>query len=89
MQNVNISLPDQLKEYIDTQIGSGRYSSASEYVRQLILEDEKRRAQESLEALLLEGIASGEATEFTRREWDEIRGDALRQFETSRKRKTP
>lgn len=27
MQSMNISLPDQLKEFVDEQVGSGRYSS--------------------------------------------------------------
>ncbi len=36
MQTMNISLPEQLKEFVDEQVGSGRYSSVSEYVRDLI-----------------------------------------------------
>ena len=39
MQTMNISLPDQLKEFVDDQVGSGRYSSVSEYVRELIRDD--------------------------------------------------
>jgi antitoxin ParD1/3/4 len=81
MQTMNISLPDQLKEYIDDQVGSGRYSSAGEYVLELIREDEKRKAQEHLEALLLEGVASSGPTELTRHDWQEIRSNALKQFE--------
>ena len=78
---MNISLPDQLKEFVDNQVGSGRYSSVSEYVRDLIRDDEKRKAQDRLEALLMEGIQSGEATEMTSQDWSEIRAEALRQFE--------
>src|SRR5882724_7946987 len=67
MQTMNISLPDQLKEFVDGQVDSGRYSSVSEYVRDLIRDDEKRKAQERLETLLMEGIQSGEPTEMTRK----------------------
>lgn len=88
MQTMNISLPDQLKEFVDEQVGSGRYSSASEYVRDLIRDDEKRKAQEKLEALLLEGIQSSEPTEMTRQDWDNIRREALKQFEARKSRKT-
>ena len=63
MQTMNISLPDQLKEFVDEQVGSGRYSSVSEYVRDLIRDDEKRKAQEKLEAMLMEGIQSSKARE--------------------------
>ena len=54
MESLNISLPEPLKEFIEGQIAPGRYASASENVR-VIREDEKRKAEERLEALLLEG----------------------------------
>lgn len=88
MQTMNISLPEQLKEFVDGQVGSGRYSSVSEYVRDLIRDDEKRKTQERLEALLLEGIQSGDATEMTRQDWSDIRAEALKQFEARKSRKT-
>ena len=88
MQTMNISLPDQLKEFVDTQVGSGRYSSVSEYVRGLIREDEKRHAQEKLEALLIEGIQSGEPSAMSRQDWAGIRREALKQFEARKSRKT-
>jgi antitoxin ParD1/3/4 len=47
MQTMNISLPDQLKEFVDDQVGSGRYSSVSEYIRDLIRDDEKRKPKRS------------------------------------------
>jgi antitoxin ParD1/3/4 len=87
MQTMNISLPEQLKEFVDHQVGSGRYSSVSEYVRDLIRDDEKRKAQDKLEALLVEGIQSSGPTEMTRQDWDEIRREALKQFEGRKSRK--
>lgn len=56
MQTLNISLPDQLKAFVADQVGAGRYSSVSEYMRDLIRENEKRKAQDKLETLLAEGI---------------------------------
>jgi len=87
MQTMNISLPEQLKEFVDVQVGSGRYSSVSEYVRDLIRDDEKRKAQDKLEALLLEGIQGSESSDMTRQDWDEMRREALTQFEARRSRK--
>jgi antitoxin ParD1/3/4 len=80
MQTMNISLPDQLKEFVEGQVGSGRYSSVSEYIRELIRDDEKRKTQDRLEALLIEGIQSGEATAMTRQDWTDIRTEALGQL---------
>jgi antitoxin ParD1/3/4 len=87
MQTMNISLPDQLKEFVDDQVGSGRYSSVSEYVRDLIRDDEKRKAQEKLEAMLMEGLQSGEPTQMTRQDWADIRKEALKQLESRKTRK--
>ena len=76
MQTMNISLPEPLKEFVDHQIADGRYSSVSEYIRELIRDDEKRKAQERLEAMLLEGLA-GESSEMTRQDWSEVRSEAI------------
>ncbi len=48
MPTMNISLPDPLKDFVDHQIAEGRYSSVSEYIRELIRDDEKRRAEQRL-----------------------------------------
>lgn len=80
MESMNISLPDPLKQFVDRQISTGRYSSASEYVRELIRNDERRKAEEQLEAKLLEGLSSVE-TELTAAEWRAIRKDALAKVE--------
>ena len=76
VQTMNISLPDPLKDFVDAQISSGRYSSVSEYVRELIREDEKRKAEARLEAMLLEGLASPES-ELTPQDFADIRNQAL------------
>ena len=85
MQTMNISLPDPLKEFVDHQIAEGRYSSVSEYIRELIRDDEKRKAKERLEALLLEGL-EGEDTELTRQDFDDIRKEALAQLKRHKKK---
>jgi antitoxin ParD1/3/4 len=78
MESMNISLPEPLKQFVDGQIAAGRYSSASEYVRELIRADERRKAEERLETLLLEGL-QGEETELTPADWKTIRQQALAQ----------
>lgn len=75
MQSMNISLPDPLKQFVDGQIAQGRYSSASEYVRELIRADEKRKAEEQLEAKLLEGL-NGKENALTPADWKALRAEA-------------
>jgi antitoxin ParD1/3/4 len=88
MQTMNISLPDQLKHFVDEQVGSGRYSSISEYVKDLIPDDEKRKAQEKLEAMLMEGLQSGEPTELTREDRAHIRRETAKQLEARKSMKS-
>jgi antitoxin ParD1/3/4 len=58
MQTMNISLPDPMKHFVEDQVNAGGYSSASEYVRELVRAAQKRKAQEELEATLLAALQS-------------------------------
>lgn len=87
MPMMNISLPDQLKEFVDNQARSGQYGSVSEYMRDLIRSDGNLKAQEELEALLLEGVRSGKPKPMSRRGWDAIRARAGEVAKTQRRTK--
>ena len=85
MQTMNISLPEPLKKFVDHQIAEGRYSSVSEYIRELIRDDEKRKAEGRLEALLLEGLDS-EESELTRQDFEAIRKEAMSRLKRRKKK---
>ncbi|NET01232.1 MAG: hypothetical protein F6K62_14890 [Sphaerospermopsis sp. SIO1G2] len=53
MTNINISLPESLKSFIDQQITEGGYNSVSEYLQQLIIQEAGRKNKGSLEYLIL------------------------------------
>ncbi len=73
MKSINISLPDGMRAYVEERVADGGYSTISEYFRELIRLDQKRKANEHLETLLLEGLNSGSATSLTEQDWDGIR----------------
>jgi antitoxin ParD1/3/4 len=81
MQTMNISLPDPLKEFVDGQIAEGHYSSASEYVRELIQADEQRKARQALEAALVEGLSSAESV-LSDDDWKAIHAEAMTRLAT-------
>jgi antitoxin ParD1/3/4 len=58
---------------IRDQPGDGGFSTPSEYIRSLVREDQKRRAEEKLAALLLEGLNSGAPIEITPAYWEKKR----------------
>lgn len=59
MSSLNISLPEQLRSYVESRVRGGDYGTPSEYVRELIRRDkELRRAR--LETELVEALHSGD-----------------------------
>jgi antitoxin ParD1/3/4 len=75
---MNVSLSETLKEYVTERIADGIYSNTSDYIRALIRNDMKRRADQKLEAAILEGIASGPAAPMTAQDWQHIREEGAR-----------
>jgi antitoxin ParD1/3/4 len=81
--SLNISLPRSLKDYVEEQVRASGYSTPSEYMRTLIREDQRRKAQEKLEAMLLEGLSSGEPIEVDREFWERKRRALIKQHKKS------
>lgn len=55
---MNISLTDDLKAFVDGRIKARGYSSASEYMRDLVRRDEERASEERFKALIQAGLDS-------------------------------
>jgi antitoxin ParD1/3/4 len=73
--SLNISLSEALKDFVESKVASGNYTSASEYVRELIRDAKKREAEEELMALLDAGLSSGEPIEATSEFWANLKRD--------------
>lgn len=71
MTSISISLSESMKAFIEQQVAKGGYSSPSEYLQELISQDQKRKEQEHLEELLIEGLESGEFIEVTDEWWEQ------------------
>jgi antitoxin ParD1/3/4 len=58
---MNISLPDTMKQWVEEQAQTGRYSNTSDYVRDLIRRDQERAAKKiaHMQRLVDEARASG------------------------------
>lgn len=60
MATMNVSLPDEMKEWVEAMVASGRYANASDYVRDVIRKDQDK--QEKIahwKALIAEADAGG------------------------------
>ena len=78
---MNISIPESLREFVEGQVRDGGYGSASEYVRELIRADQRRKAEEALEAALLEGL-NGHDSPLAAEDWATIRKEAVARLAT-------
>lgn len=73
MATMNVSLPDQMKEWVEAQTADGRYANASDYVRDLIRRDrERREAIAEMQALITEGIERGNHRPFDRARFEAV-----------------
>jgi antitoxin ParD1/3/4 len=59
MASLNISMPDELRQFVALRTKQTHHATPTEYIRSLVREDQKRSDQERLEKLLLEGLDSG------------------------------
>jgi antitoxin ParD1/3/4 len=83
MSTMNVSLPPALKKYVRERVKADSYSNASDYIRTLIREDQRRRGIDVLEQLIVEGLGSGEGVVLDDAEWTKIRGEARRRAKAS------
>ncbi len=80
MAQMNVSVPNPMKDWCEDQVRQGRYSTTSDYVRDLIRRDQDNRsAVRTLQAMIDEGMASGTSP----RSLDEIFADAKARAELS------
>jgi len=77
VSSLQLSLPDSMRAFVEEQAARGGHGSADEYVRTLIREVQIRQEEEKLEAMLIEGLNSGEPIEVTEEFWAE----KIRRFE--------
>ncbi len=84
MTTLNISLPESMREFIDRQIAQCDYSTASEYIRHLIRQDQEKAEKKQIEKLLLEGLNSGESVEITDDWWSQKRTELMERLGQSK-----
>jgi len=77
MATMNISLPDQMKAWVEEQVASGRYANTSDFIRDLIrdYQDERERVFAELRSLIQEGLDSGVSEKTPEEVREEVRAE--------------
>lgn len=72
MATMNISLPDKMRDWVESQIDSGLYSNNSDYVRDLIRKDQQRNQKiQAMQQAIDKGLSSGEPKPFNKQAFKE------------------
>jgi antitoxin ParD1/3/4 len=83
---MNISLPSPLKAWVERQVAGKGYSTASEYVRDLLRREQEQEARAHVERKLTEALISGESTPMTSDYYDRFRAVGLKRARARRKK---
>ena len=73
---MNVSLPRELKHWVDEQVEAGGYGTASEYLRDMLRRARERQQRRSLDAMLVEAVEQGATTVMDDADWASIRRSA-------------
>ena len=73
MATMNNSLPEAMKKWVETQVKGGRFTNASDYVRDLIRRDQDAQdKRERLVMALIEGEDSGVSAKSVPKIWNDL-----------------
>lgn len=74
---MSFALPESMRAYIDERVQSGQYGNTSEYLRDLIRQDQENESRQRLRSLIAAGLESGEARSFDETVHAELRSRSL------------
>ena len=76
MATMTVSLPEQMKEWIEGLARTGEYSTTSDYVRDLVRRDKERRGQELTLGELRQLVADAKVSGTSSRSVEDIYEEA-------------
>jgi|tagenome__1003787_1003787.scaffolds.fasta_scaffold18004542_1 antitoxin ParD1/3/4 len=78
--SIVVQLPDTAQSFVDEQVASGRFTSPSEFIANLVEQARRQAAHERVEKLLLEGLDSGPGIEVTPEFWQKKKGEWTQKY---------
>ena len=82
MATFNITLSDSIAQFIGEQVASGRYTTPSDYIENLVKQDQRRVDHKALESLLSDTLDGDDLPCMTDEWWHEKRSQILKQLRT-------
>ena len=74
---MSFAIPESMRDYVSERVRSGEYGNTSEYLRDLIRQDQQKQAARHFRQLIADGLESGGARTVTDEVLGELRRSAL------------
>ena len=84
--NTNISLPTPLKHWVEEQVQKKGYSTASEFVPDMLRRQHEQEVRSRVDEQMTEGLNSGPSTPMTKEDWQRIRSEGTKLARKLRKK---
>lgn len=84
---MNVSLPRDLKRWLDEQVQAEGYGTASEYVRDLLRKARLRQQRRAIDGMLVDAVEQGADIVMDEADWAAIRKAARSQAATRGRKK--
>lgn len=84
---MNVSLPKDLKRWVDDQVREGGYGTASEYLRDVLRRARERDARRAIDEKLIEAVEGGAKKIMDDADWSSIRKAALSDHNPQKRRR--
>lgn len=82
---LHIELPDPLRAWVDRQVSRRGYGTASDYVLDLLRQEQLQEVRDRVDKKLVEALESGPAGEMTPQDWQDVRQEGQRAAEAMRR----
>jgi antitoxin ParD1/3/4 len=82
MTTVSLKLTEELQQFVNTQAEAGQFDGPARYIEALI--ERAKNGKANLEALLIEGLDSGDPVPLDAGEWSRIRRDVQQRLSDER-----
>ena len=78
MATIDLTVPDELKAFLDAEAAGGGYSTSSDYIRDVLLAIWREKSKSALESELVRRIEGEPAVELPQGFWDDLKARVRR-----------
>ncbi len=83
--NLQVTLPEPVRDWVEAQARAGGYATGADYVRNLLESEHRRLLRAQIDEQLHAGLDSGPATPMKTADWAQLRREGRKRLAGRRK----